>query len=256
MSEALNPLRGISRKAVRDGLLSTDPFQYIYIDWKKCIRSKKQNEKDCDRVFVEGEMEKVIEICDKMISRTNNRCSAFWGIKILRLTGMRVGELVALKWKDIDYNNLFIHIHSRETSDGYNRIVVEGTKGTHTLDTYVVYRDIPITQEVIDILEQIKAFNLSNGYSDGDFIFCGINGRSTIKSIENALWKACDLAGLSTKKSPHDIRRTVATILYRKGTPLKVIQTYLGHSDVDTTKSYIYDDSSTTTYYNTIRANI
>lgn len=256
LSEALNPLRGLTRKAVREGLLPSDPFQLININWTKCIRSKKQNEKNSDRVFIEDEMDKVINVCNQMINRPNNRCSAFYGIKILRLTGMRVGELVALKWADIDYNELVIHIHARETSDGHNRVVAEGTKGTHTHDTYVVCRDIPITEEVIDILAEIKTFNLANGFIDEDFIFCGINGRSSIKSVENALWKACDLAGLSTKKSPHDIRRTVATVLYRKGTPIKVIQTYLGHADERTTRSYIYDDSSTTTYYNTIRANI
>lgn len=117
-------------------------------------------------------------------------------------------------------------------------------------------RDIPVTKEVIDILYEINDFNLINGFICDDFIFCGINGRNSIKSVENALWKACNLAGLNTKKSPHDIRRTVATVLYRKGTPIKVIQTYLGHADEKTTRSYIYDDSSTTTYYSTIRANI
>ncbi len=256
LSEALNPLRGLTRKAVREGLIPSDPFQLIDINWKKCIRSRKQNEKDSERVFVEDEMEKVIDICNQMIARPNNRCSAFYGIKILRLTGMRVGELVALRWSDVDYRNLVIHIHARETSDGQNRVVAEGTKGTHTQDTYVVCRDIPVTKEVIDILNEINDFNLINGFICDDFIFCGINGRSSIKSIENALWKACKLAGLSIKKSPHDIRRTVATVLYRKGTPIKVIQTYLGHADEKTTRSYIYDDSSTTTYYSTIRANI
>lgn len=256
LSEALNPLRGLARKAVREGLIPSDPFQLIDINWKKCIRSRKQNEKDSERVFVEDEMDKVIDVCNQMINRSNNRCSAFYGIKILRLTGMRVGELVSLKWADIDYNELVIHIHSRETTDGQNRVVAEGTKGTHTQDTYVVCRDIPVTKEVIDILYEINDFNLINGFICDDFIFCGINGRSSIKSIENALWKACSLAGLSTKKSPHDIRRTVATVLYRKGTPIKVIQTYLGHADEKTTRSYIYDDSSTTTYYSTIRANI
>lgn len=117
LSEALNPLRGLTRKAVREGLIPSDPFQLIDINWKKCIRSRKQNEKDSERVFVEDEMEKVIDICNQMIARPNNRCSAFYGIKILRLTGMRVGELVALRWSDVDYRNLVIHIHARETSD-------------------------------------------------------------------------------------------------------------------------------------------
>ncbi|MDD6340556.1 MAG: tyrosine-type recombinase/integrase [Butyrivibrio sp.] len=256
LSESLNPLRGLCRKALREGILSVDPMEFVKIDYSKCIRAKKQNEKPQDRVFQEDEMERVLAECDRMIMRINNNCSAYYGIKLLRLTGMRVGELVALHFNDFDDEELILHIHSREVPEGKNRVVVEGIKGTRTLDKSVITRDIPITQEVIDIVNSIRRFNLSHGYEDEDYVFLGKNGRSTIKAIENALWNACRLAKLEHKKSPHDIRRTVATVLYRKGITLKQIQYYLGHSDIETTKGYIYDDTFTTSYYNNIRQNI
>lgn len=256
LNESLNPLRGICRKALREGLFTIDPMTLVHIDYARCIRSKRQNEKPQDRVFTEDEMERVLAVCDTMIQRKNNNCSAYYGIKLLRLTGLRVGELVALRYADFDRENLILHVHAREIPKGNNRIVVEGIKGTRTRDTSVITRDIPITRGVIEILDNIKEFNRIHNYSDEDFIFLGDNGRSTIKSIENALWTACDRAGLAVKKSPHDIRRTVATILYRKGINIKQIQYYLGHSDVETTRGYIYDDTATTSYYNNIRENI
>lgn len=259
LTESLNPIRGLCRMALREGLITTNPMDLVVINRNRCIRSKLQSTRACDRIVSDAEMDIITNECNNRINNAHNVTSAYYGIQLLNLTGMRVGELVALRWEDIDFDNMTIFIHSREIRITHNRTyeyrVVEGTKGTRTNDISIVSRVIPITDEAISLFSEIKKFNLNHNL-DSEFVFVSASGRLTINSINSAMNKICKKLNIQPKKSPHDIRRTVASRLYHNGSNLKMIQTYLGHANVDTTKSYIYDSSTTESYYNSIRMNI
>lgn len=253
LQQVINPIRCICNTAVKNKIISINPMNNVHVDYSQCIRSKAETETDEDRIFLPDEMEKIIEYCNL----PHQDSSSYDLIKILRLTGMRVGEAVALKWQDLNETDGTIRIHAREIKLDRSRVAVtEGTKGTRKKDKYVIERTIPVTPEVFQIFQHVREYNSIHNYHDDDFIFLGKNGRTHIRAVGNALTHACIKCGLTTIKSPHDIRRTVATALYHNGVSLKLIQKFLGHADIDTTKKYIYNYSDRTEFYATIRANI
>jgi site-specific recombinase XerD len=79
------------------------------------------------------------------------------------------------------------------------------------------------------------------GYSDGDFIFCDEEGRTKIREIDNCIRAQFTHAGIEDK-SAHDIRRTVASEMDRRGVPIEDIRWYLGHNDIATTQTYILNN--------------
>jgi integrase len=164
--------------------------------------------------------------------------------------GLRVGELSALKWEDIDFKNKTIHIHRMETN-GENgsklqRVIVEHTKCKSSYGD----RTLPLSNYAIELFNKIKSFN-DEHYLKNDFIFINDNGRMTSRQFDNYLRKMCKYANIIVK-SCHDIRRTVASVMFANGVNIELIREYLGHSDIKTTYSYIYNVDEEETKRNNI----
>jgi len=96
-------------------------------------------------------------------------------------------------------------------------------------------------------LEKIKHLNEIKGLpvSDDDYIFLEKNKNKIIKAT-NRYFEARiktlqnpDNLDYEVARSAHDMRRTVATILYRNGTDLKTLMMILGHSSIKQTMDYI-----------------
>ena len=125
-------------------------------------------------------------------------------------TGMRRGEVLSLKWKNV--------------IDG--KIVIEA-KNTKTRKQ----RRIPINRTLGQVFEILKS---RNGHSEFVFVY----GGNEMKDIQNGFSKACKRAGIDDLHF-HDLRRTFGTRLYRNGFGIYKICQLLGHADVKMTQRYI-----------------
>lgn len=158
-------------------------------------------------------------------------------------TGLRRGELLALKWSDLSdgYKNLKVQrsikqvkiINADETSE-YKTIV-------QTPKTKSSYRTIPIPSTLVPILEKHKIMQLQDkikagsSYTDTDFIFTTESGSNIdTRNLRRAYERMLKKAGVEYKKF-HALRHTYATKLFQKGVPLKTVQKLLGHSDISIT---------------------
>lgn len=148
-------------------------------------------------------------------------------------TGLRTGELIGLKWSDVDFDKRVIHI--RRTME-YRYSVGEWRIGEPK--SKAGYRDVPLTEEAIDILKDqkeklrnIKIINLQFK----DFVFLCRKGEPTKNSsYDTALAKICEKAGIE-KFSMHRLRHTMATRCIEGGMRPKTLQVILGHSNVGIT---------------------
>ena len=94
--------------------------------------------------------------------------------------GLRVGELSALKWEDIDFIEKRIHIHRMETNcetsnNKLKRTIVNYT----TCKSEYGDRILPLSDYAIELFNKIKFFN-DEHYSKNDFIFINDNDKQTI----------------------------------------------------------------------------
>ncbi len=106
-------------------------------------------------------------------------------------------------------------------------------------------RIIPLGESGAEIIQQVMVINRQYGFRDEDFLFLGETGkRIHIRAVDNRIRKLCKRARIEPAKSAHDIRRTVATRLYRNTHDIELVRKFLGHSDVQTTWGYIVDIES------------
>lgn len=176
-------------------------------------------------------------------------------LSLALLTGLRVGELTGLTWKDIDQKKKVIRVRHQLQ---YLKIGSETKFLISPLKTDAGVRDIPITPDIQKCLtEQKKVMMLtgrrSNVEVDGytDFLFITKNGtvfapnavNSFLKNIvdhynkkemDMTLWKGRE-PELLPHISSHILRHTACTRMAEQGMDVKVLQYIMGHSDISVT---------------------
>ena len=226
--------------AKKRDIIKDNPFLEVEVKTTACKPQKKQN--DTSRVYLNWEKEKLFQALNKELLQRPD-VTDMYAVFLLFKLGLRIGELVALKWEDIDPLNKEIHIHRMETLDNDESgslctVVAEYTKKKSPYGD----RFLPLGEYELELFEKVREINERCQYKAGDFIFCDEKGRTTIRAIDNLIRKVCNMAGIETK-SAHDIRRTVASEMFNQGIPVEIIRNYLGHSDIKTTYGYILDNN-------------
>ena len=143
----------------------------------------------------------------------------WWTMILVALkTGMRQGEILALRWEHVDLDRGVIHVR---------RSVWEGTEKRPKSKKP---RDIPISA-VRDAL-------LQHRHQRGPYVFCDGEGKQfTKQECRRPLARALARAGLP-HFGWHSFRHTFASHLVMKGVPLPAIQQFLGHSVITVTMRY------------------
>ena len=213
-------LNGMFDYAKRKKYIADNPL----IDMKISVRYRQIVKKTgTTQTYNTDELQELNSYLDKMYQETND--SSFVAVRLNFFLGLRVGELVALKPEDILENQIHVvreEIRDQETNRCY---VVEHTKTSD--DRFVAL--VPKAKALLDKLEM-----------NGTYLFERNGERLTARQIAYVLEKYAQSQGIGTKSS-HKIRKTYASRLNANGVPLDAIREQLGHADLATTLSYIYN---------------
>jgi len=229
--------RMIFKKAIEMRLIKNDPTEFAYL--KK------------DRKTVEElEEQEIPKYMEKEELALLLQTAAAKGLDLdylifltLSYTGMRAGELVALKWKDIDFNEQTISI----TKTYYNPT-------NNTLEYQLVppktrksKRAIVVDEAVIAALKKHMLVQkkvqeyYGETYLNEGFIFAKKEKQPGypifIKTVENRMARLLKLAGLNLDLTPHSLRHTHTSLLAEAKVGLEEIMDRLGHCDDETTKN-------------------
>jgi integrase len=160
-------------------------------------------------------------------------------VTIALATGMRRGELLGLKWADIDMEQKTLRVTCTLAQ-------VHDETGTYrTIETTpkskAGKRTIRLAQFAMNVLKEHRMRQLEQRlqtgvtWQDADLIFCKANGEHlALTTLERHFRKLLKLADLPEMRI-HDLRHSAATLLLKMGVSLKVIQEILGHSNFSTT---------------------
>ena len=157
-------------------------------------------------------------------------------IKTLIYTGMRVGELTALHWDDVNLDKAMITVR-------YNLYRLDGKYQLSTPKTKSSARVIALPPQLVEILRMQKAWQedrkkaVGHRWIERGAVFTGNYGEYMAKSYINLQFKWL----LEKHNFPdihiHDLRHANASLLINMGVPVKVISEHLGHSDTRTTET-------------------
>ena len=185
---------------------------------------------------------KSVLIYETIIETENQKYSILFAIYLDMLTGLRAGELVALKWTDIEDNYLHIARAEQKTRKrdengkllkGSN-FIIANTKTKNSV------RDIPLNERAKKILKLLRQWQLNLGFEDSEYLFINESGERLnapiIEQRYRRLWKKLKLS--SGTGGIHELRRTFATKLALQGISIYILQKLMGHADIQTTQKY------------------
>jgi integrase len=140
-------------------------------------------------------------------------------------TGLRQGELLALKWSDVDLVDGLLHVR-RNYTDRREKV----PKGKRV-------RSVPMTREVVDTLARLKEREHFTG--DGDLVFPNATGEHLDNwGLRDRYYKTIKRAGLRRLRF-HDLRHAFGSLAITKLDPYAV-QSYMGHQHYSTTQRYLH----------------
>lgn len=194
--------------ARRSRIVDANPFDLV--DCKNnvypyCYSSSKSKE---ERTLTDYEM----KLLRSNLHRQQEKHPLYmpnYAIEICTWSGLRVGEVVALKWDAIINGELNI-------TQSEHRIAHENSPDTYEigLTKNKKERRVPIGTELEELLNRIKKLQEENGVIS-DYIIADVNGRVIAPNVSKAMYRRACEVGLKAK-SIHGIRRTVASKLYQK----------------------------------------
>ena len=180
-----------------------------------------------------------------MIRRFNNDPTSTAPLAVILLfeIGVRIGELCALKFEDIDGN--YIHIQRQEVRDFVSvddyKMKFNGFKIAEYTKSDDGFRDIYLTKTAKKIIEVVKATNVKNGEPNDSFIFIRDGENINHYSIQAMILRGCEKLEIKLKTS-HKIRKTYISTLIDSGLNIDQIRRMAGHSDERTTYgNYCYN---------------
>jgi integrase len=146
-------------------------------------------------------------------------------LRVAAYTGLRMGELVALRWRDVRWSERVLVVERALSGD------VEGTTKGRRI------RYVPLGDQALGALDRLS--RRANFTSADDYAFAGLAGdRLDPSALRRRYVAARDAAGLPPLRF-HDLRHTAGTLLTRVLDPVTV-RDVLGHADLKTTERYLH----------------
>ena len=214
---ALETDRGLSKQTVEnqranlsaffswltnEDIITKNPFRQI--STIKC-------DKKVRKIFSDVELDALRSACQKSKERAI--------LEILLSTGIRVDELASMEVRDIDRNELSVH--------------VKHGKGSKERITYI--------SELA--MKHLMTYLNGRKEAGSSLLYNKFHKPLSTDGIRHILNTVADRAGVECVH-PHRFRRTFATIMYKRGMPIQEIQALLGHSNINTTTLYIQMDDA------------
>lgn len=180
------------------------PMKLRYIEYPRA-------EKKLPIVLSQSEIQDMFNICHNLKHRVI--------LAILYACGLRISELLNLRWKHVDRKNKVIYI-----------LAGKGKKD----------RQVPLPDILIDLLEQYyRAYKPHSYIIQGQF-----GGQYSEKSVNEVLKALAFKAGIRKKVHAHLIRHCTMTHLLEGGVDISIIQKIAGHSNPKTTQIYTHISSN------------
>jgi site-specific recombinase XerD len=214
----LASLRSFYRYFYKNDLIQNDPA--VKVDMPK-IHEKNIVRLDVDEV---ANLLDEVEHGDNLSARqqkyhTKTKLRDLAMMTLLLGTGIRVSECVGLNMDDVDFRNNGIKIHRKGGAE------------------VVVYFGEEVRTALLDYMVERQKITAEDGSINALFLSMQ-NRRISVRSVENLVKKYSQLVTSLKHITPHKLRSTYGTSLYRETGDIYLVADVLGHKDVNTTRKH------------------
>lgn len=214
-----------------------------------CVQKNECNPEEDDAKVIPVGLRKVI------LDAAESDCIMKPILTTLMFTGLRCGELLALRWENINFDNGTLTVTASVARAPQYNATGECTDRPNVLKapkTKSSYRTIRVSSVVVDVLKEWKDYIDKRCPAQSGFVFCSTRGGDmrTYYGLRSSYRHFLRRHGLEEYGiNLHSYRHTFATMLLEMGVNPRVVQRLMGHADISTTLGIythvvkeVYDD--------------
>jgi integrase len=230
--------RMIFKKAMELEIIKSDPTQYAKLPRPIYTIEELESEKETVKYLEKEELALFLRTAkEKGLERD------YEIFLTLAYSGLRVGELCALMWRDLTPKEFTLSVtktyyNPRNITKDYQLLPPKTKNSRRVIELDpVVFKEL---EKLKGRQNELKMLN-RNIYYDKDFVFAKTGGNylgypELIKTIQNRMNRILKLSGLNTALTPHSLRHTHTSLLAEAGVGIHEIMERLGHIEDDITK--------------------
>ncbi|MER2190661.1 MAG: site-specific integrase [Solibacillus sp.] len=228
-----NAVKQLFKYATDTHLIAVSPAESTFIPKKK-IQLIENIDAEIKKLYLEStELKSLLEKADEhrnVLFRT--------AVYLIAFTGMRPGEALALKLRDIDFKNKMIHI----TKTMYAKDSKKGDFELTPPKTFKAIRTIDIDEIVIEKINYLLEFKRLKDWGKSDFLFGDQEGvPPTIKTLNQFVKRLGQSAAIPKQCRTYILRHTHISLLAEANVDLQYIMNRVGHSNSKiTTQIYLH----------------
>jgi integrase len=208
-----------SKKSINNHLTALRKVLSLAVEWDLIAKAPKvKGFKVKHNEYITEEQFLTFDQAERLIRAAAPEWRTF--IVVALKTGLRVGELLALKWEDIDLVA--------------GQLVVRRTlwRGQEGPPKGGRNRKVPLSDEAITVLK-------AHRHLKGPYVFCEADGRRLTHSrVKDVVPSTCRKAQLAKRLTTHGLRHTFASHLVMRGVLLMAVKELLGHESIEMTLRY------------------
>lgn len=228
----------VFKHAIRHKLRTDNPAAEIVIPKRRLTVEEIEQTEINEKYFEEEELQALLQA--SVTQGLENDMEWFY---LMAFTGMRVGEVCALKWTDINFEEKTIRITKTMDMPNHNMREYQLTPPK----TKKSIRVFDVDDELLQLLKKHKVRQSKTrlkfrkeiaDYHNANFVFCRDNGYPyASRFVYDRTVRLCKKAGVSKIEGPHILRHTYITMATIAGMDLDTIMNRVGHEDSRTTKT-------------------
>lgn len=183
----------------------------------KPLPDRSEREKISDKFLEKSDLKKLLDGMQVKYWQNLSR--------LLALSGLRIGEALALTYSDLDTKNRMIHV---------TKTLSRATRTVTSPKTTDSVRDVYMQDELLSLCRKLltgaKRRALEHGYTS-DLVFCDLNGRHINYDVYEKYLRENSKRILGRRITSHVMRHTMTSLFAESGVDLNVISRRLGHHD-------------------------
>ena len=243
LKRILNLLNPCLKKAVEEGVIQKNPCEHVILPKESCILKKtKQQFSLSDKELEEFK----VAALSKYKSTKDYRSRDALVLLLMLNLGLRVGELLALEWTDVDLQSEVVHI-SKTVQEGITDYEVGNEKKKNyqktksSTKTPSGVRVLALNSMVLYYIDELQKYDERHQITSKYVACTGVGTMNCSRNLQRSLDRVINRTNIQKHVSLHTLRHTFGSTLLRNGVNIEVVSKLMGHSNITITyNKYIH----------------
>ena len=243
LKRILNLLKPCLKKAVEEGVIQKNPCEHVILPKESCILKKtKQQFSLSDKELEEFK----VAALSKYKSTKDYRSRDALVLLLMLNLGLRVGELLALEWTDVDLQSEVVHIRKTVQEgitdyEGGNEKKKNYQKTKSSTKTPSGVRVLALNSMVLYYIDELQKYDERHQIRSKYVACTGVGTMNCSRNLQRSLDRVINRTNIQKHVSLHTLRHTFGSTLLRNGVNIEVVSKLMGHSNITITyNKYIH----------------